>query len=57
MSISPKITTKIGNLGEKIIEIPINYQGSSIRERKKIRFWHVIEALYTIIKYKLIIII
>jgi len=53
----PEITTKIGNLGEKIIEIPINYQGRSIREGKKIRFWHAIEALYTIIKYKLIIIV
>ena len=50
----PEITTKIGNVGEKIIEIPINYQGRSISEGKKIRFWHAAEALYTIIKYKLI---
>tara|TARA_B100001996_G_scaffold340328_1_gene293797 strand:- start:417 stop:1115 length:699 start_codon:yes stop_codon:yes gene_type:complete len=47
----PEITTKLAILNEKILEIPINYNGRSIEEGKKIRFWHALEALYTLIKY------
>ena len=49
----PEITTKLANLDEKIFEIPINYKGRSIKQGKKIRFWHALEAIYTLIKYKL----
>ena len=47
----PEITTKLAILNEKILEIPINYNGRSIEEGKKIRFWHALEAVYTLIKY------
>ena len=50
----PEITTKLAILNEKIFEIPINYKGRSIEQGKKIRFWHAIEAIYTLIKYKLL---
>ena len=48
----PEITTKISNLNIEIKELPINYQGRSYKEGKKIKFYDGIEALYTIIKYK-----
>jgi len=47
----PEITTKLAALNEKILEIPINYNGRSIEEGKKIRFWHALEAVHTLIKY------
>tara|TARA_B100000029_G_scaffold419127_1_gene424503 strand:- start:21 stop:719 length:699 start_codon:yes stop_codon:yes gene_type:complete len=50
----PEITTKLAILDEKILEIPINYKGRSIEQGKKIRFWHALEAIYTLIKYKLL---
>tara|TARA_B100001057_G_scaffold198301_1_gene198910 strand:- start:1694 stop:2401 length:708 start_codon:yes stop_codon:yes gene_type:complete len=48
----PEITTKISNLNIEIKELPINYQGRSYKEGKKIKFYDGIEAIYTIIKYK-----
>ncbi len=50
----PEITTKIANLKEKIEEVPIDYYGRSKNEGKKIRFWHAIQAVYTLVKYRLI---
>ena len=50
----PEITTKIANLGERIEEVPIDYNGRSKNEGKKIRFWHAIQAVYTLVKYRLI---
>ena len=49
----PEITTKISNLNIEIKEVPINYQGRSYKDGKKIKFYDGIEALYTIVKYKL----
>ena len=48
----PEVTTKLSVLNEKILEVPISYKGRSIDQGKKIRFWHAIEALFTILKYK-----
>ena len=49
----PEITTKLSNLNIEIIEIPISYNGRSYDEGKKIGFYDGIEALITILKYKL----
>ena len=49
----PEITTKVSILGEEILEMPINYTGRSIEQGKKIRVWHAIEAVYTLLKYSL----
>tara|TARA_B100000902_G_scaffold164305_1_gene159332 strand:- start:4015 stop:4719 length:705 start_codon:yes stop_codon:yes gene_type:complete len=49
----PEITTKIANLEERIEEVPIDYYGRSKSEGKKIRFWHAIQAVYTLVKYKI----
>ena len=51
-SFCPEITTKISNLNLKIKELPINYNGRSYKEGKKIKFYDGLEAIFAIIKYK-----
>ncbi len=51
----PEITTKVSNLGIKIFEVPINYNGRTHKEGKKIKFIDGFEAILTIIKYKFFI--
>ncbi|MDC0445805.1 glycosyltransferase family 2 protein [Candidatus Pelagibacter sp.] len=53
-SFCPEITTKLSNLKEDIIEIPISYKGREYNEGKKIKFSDGIEAILVILKYKLI---
>ena len=51
----PEATTKISNLGIKIFEVPISYNGRTYKEGKKIKFIDGLEAILTIIKYKFFI--
>ena len=53
-SFCPEITTKISNIGEKIIEVPIRYKGRSFAEGKKINFTDAFIAFFTIIKFKIL---
>lgn len=53
-SFCPEITTKISNIEEKIIEVPIRYKGRSFAEGKKISFTDVFIAFFTIIKFKIL---
>jgi len=46
-----EVTAKIARLGIKIKEIPIHYQPRKIEEGKKIKFYHGLLAIYTLIKY------
>tara|TARA_B100001964_G_C14102895_1_gene540186 strand:+ start:338 stop:1048 length:711 start_codon:yes stop_codon:yes gene_type:complete len=48
----PEITTKISKIKEKIIEVPIDYYGRTIKEGKKIRLLDGIKAIYCLIKYR-----
>ena len=48
----PEVTTKISKLGYEIVEVPINYNGRSYEEGKKIRFIDAYKALKTLIKYR-----
>ena len=48
----PEVNTKIAKLRENILELPINYNGRSVEDGKKIRLIDDFKALYTIIKYK-----
>ena len=48
----PEVTTKISLLNEEIKESPISYQGRTLKEGKKIKFYDGIRALATILKYK-----
>jgi len=49
----PEVTAKISKLGEKIIEVPIDYHGRTHKEGKKIKFTDGFKALLSIIKYNL----
>jgi glycosyltransferase involved in cell wall biosynthesis len=52
-SFCPEVTTKISNLNEKIIEVPISYYGRSVSDGKKIGIKDFFIAIYTLIKFKL----
>ena len=49
----PEVTAKVSKLGEKIMEVPIDYYGRTHEEGKKIKFTDGIKALISIIKYNL----
>lgn len=48
----PEITAKISRLGIDIMEVPISYSRRSIKEGKKIKLRHGIEALWCLLKYR-----
>ena len=48
----PEINTKLSNLGIQIHEIPINYNGRTYEEGKKISAIDGIIAIKTLFKYK-----
>jgi dolichol-phosphate mannosyltransferase len=50
----PEVTAKVRRLGYKIHEVPISYNARGIAEGKKIRARHGFEALWTLIKYRLL---
>ena len=49
----PELNTKLSNLGVTIFEIPINYEGRTYDQGKKIRAVDGLLAIKAIIKYKL----
>ena len=51
-SFCPELNTKLSNLGIKIYEIPINYEGRTYDQGKKITAIDGIRAIITIFKYK-----
>tara|TARA_A100001015_G_scaffold226379_1_gene255647 strand:- start:817 stop:1515 length:699 start_codon:yes stop_codon:yes gene_type:complete len=51
-SFCPELNTKLSNLGIKIYEIPINYEGRTYDQGKKITAIDGLRALITIFKYK-----
>ena len=51
-SFCPEVTTKISKLGEKIIEIPINYYGREYDEGKKIKTIDGFIAIKALFKYR-----
>lgn len=50
----PEITAKLAKQGVKIIEVPINYQGRSRQEGKKINWKDGFVALWTLLKYRFV---
>ena len=48
----PEVTTKLSKMREKIIEVPISYNGREYKEGKKIKTFDAIRALIVIIKYR-----
>ena len=51
-SFCPEITTKLSLLKIKIYEVPINYQGRSYKEGKKIVAFDGLRAIIALIKYR-----
>jgi hypothetical protein len=51
-SFCPEITTKIGLKNIKIKEVPINYNGRSYDDGKKIRLIDGVRAIITLFKYR-----
>src|SRR5205085_8001305 len=49
----PEVTAKALRLGYRIHEVPIHYEPRSLAEGKKIRAWHGIEAMWVLLKYRL----
>lgn len=50
----PELTTKLSNNNIKILEVPIKYIGREYNEGKKIKFKDGLDALLTLIKYKIL---
>ncbi len=48
----PEVTAKLARLGQNIKEIPISYFPRKISEGKKIRYFHGVQAIWTLLKYK-----
>ena len=49
----PEVTAKALRLGHRIHEVPIAYNPRTLGEGKKIRAWHGIQALWVLLKYRL----
>jgi hypothetical protein len=50
----PEVTAKALRLGHKIFEVPIEYQPRSLDEGKKIRAWHGLQALWVLLKFRVL---
>lgn len=50
----PEVTAKVRKKGYPILEVPISYYPRSMEEGKKIKFRDGIQAIWTLIKYRLV---
>jgi glycosyltransferase involved in cell wall biosynthesis len=50
----PEVTAKLSRRKIKIVEVPISYYPRSIKEGKKINAWDGLEAIWTLLKYRII---
>jgi len=50
----PEVTAKVRKKGHQILEVPISYYPRSMEEGKKIKFRDGIQAIWTLIKYRLV---
>jgi hypothetical protein len=48
----PEVTTKLSKLGVDIFEIPINYEGRTYKEGKKIKAIDALKAIVALIRYR-----
>ncbi|HEY7091176.1 MAG TPA: glycosyltransferase family 2 protein [Tepidisphaeraceae bacterium] len=49
----PEVTAKAIRMGQRIVEVPIEYHPRTMDEGKKIRAWHGIEAILVLLKFRL----
>jgi len=50
----PELTAKLLKRGYRIVEVPIKVKPRGYEEGKKIHWWHGLEAVWTLIKYKVV---
>jgi len=50
----PEVTAKIKKKGYNIIEIPIDYKARTIKEGKKINWKDGVQAIWTLLKYRIV---
>jgi len=50
----PEVTAKVAKRGLRIHEVPISYHPRKIEEGKKIRWRHGVQAIWTLIKYRVV---
>lgn len=48
----PEITAKVLRRGEKIIELPVNFEARTFEQGKKIGWWDFVEAVWTLLRYR-----
>lgn len=48
----PEITAKVLRKGERILELPVNFEARTFAEGKKIGWWDFIEAVTTLVRYR-----
>jgi len=48
----PEVTAKLRKAGFRIVEVPISYEGRSVKDGKKIKLRDGWEAIWTLIKYR-----
>ena len=53
-TIEPELTAKILKKRARLYEVPISYYGRSYDEGKKIRFYHGLECVWAIIKFRFV---
>lgn len=48
----PEVTAKVIRRGVRIMEVPIHYEARTTLQGKKIRWWHGVEAIWTLVKWR-----
>lgn len=48
----PEVTAKSLRRGHRIVEVPITYRGRTIAQGKKIRWWDLLHAVWTLFRYR-----
>lgn len=50
----PEITAKVMRQGETVLELPVNFEARTVEEGKKIGWFDFVEAVWTLVKYRVI---
>ena len=50
----PEVTAKVLKRKHKIVEVPISYNGRTVEEGKKIKWYDGFEAVWTLFKYRFV---
>ncbi len=53
-AVEPELTAKILKKNPRLYEVPISYYGRSYSEGKKIRFYHIFEVIWALLKFRFI---